>query len=106
MPWKWFDAGTANTGTPKHGSAIIIPHFGIMVWIGICSVKMISAPTENERTVTGMADYIEREAAYKTIMGEPPDAHYPQWYADKILSIHAADVAPVRYGQWNVEWDA
>lgn len=47
-----------------------------------------------------MAEYIEREAAYKTIMGEPPDAHYPQWYADKILSIHAADVAPVRHGKW------
>lgn len=47
-----------------------------------------------------MAEYIEREAAYKTIMGEPPDAHYPQWYADKILSIPVADVAPVRHGRW------
>ena len=47
-----------------------------------------------------MDEYIEREAAYKTIMGEPPDAHYPQWYADKILSIPVADVAPVRHGRW------
>ena len=28
-------------------------------------------------------------------MSEPPDAHYPQWYVDKIKSIPAADVAPV-----------
>ena len=47
-----------------------------------------------------MAEYIEREATYKTIMGEPPDAHYPQWYADKILSIPVADVAPVQNGRW------
>lgn len=50
-----------------------------------------------------MAEYIEREAAYKTIMSEPPDAHYPQWYADKIKAIPAADVATVRHGKW--EWD-
>lgn len=59
----------------------------------------ISVPTENERTVTGMDEYIEREAAYKTIMSEPPDAHYPKWYADKILAIPAADVAQVRHGR-------
>ena len=42
-----------------------------------------------------MAEYIERETAITTIMSEPPDAHYPQWYADKIKTIPAADVAPV-----------
>ena len=42
-----------------------------------------------------MAEYIEREAAIDAIMSEPPDAHYPQWYADKIKAIPAADVAPV-----------
>ena len=46
-----------------------------------------------------MDEYIEREAAYKTIMSEPPDAHYPKWYADKILAIPAADVAYVRHGR-------
>ena len=55
----------------------------------------ISAPTENERTVMGMAEYIEREAAIESIMGETPDAHYPQWYSDKIKAIPASDVAPV-----------
>lgn len=38
-------------------------------------------------------EYIEREAAIEAIMSEPPDAHYPQWYVDKIKSIPAADVA-------------
>lgn len=47
-----------------------------------------------------MAEYIEREAAIEAIMYEPPDAHYPQWYADKIKAIPSADVAPVRHGQW------
>ena len=42
-----------------------------------------------------MAEYIERETAITTIMSEPPDAHYPHWYADKIKAIPAADVAPV-----------
>ena len=44
--------------------------------------------------------YIEREAAIEVIMGEPPDSHYPQWYADKIKAIPASDVAPVRHGRW------
>lgn len=61
-----------------------------------------------------MAEYIDREAAIEAIMSEPPDAHYPQWYANKIKSIPAADVAPilradglkigelepVRHGRW------
>ena len=47
-----------------------------------------------------MDKYIEREAAIESIMSEPPDAHYPHWYADKIKAIPAADVAPVRHGRW------
>ena len=42
-----------------------------------------------------MAEYIDRESAIEAIMSEPPDAHYPQWYTEKIKSIPAADVAPV-----------
>ena len=48
-----------------------------------------------------MAEYIEREAAIETIMSEPPDAHYPQWYADKIKAIPSADVSPVLHGRMN-----
>ena len=44
--------------------------------------------------------YIEREAAIEVIMSDPPDAHYPQWYADKIKAISAADVSPIRHGRW------
>ena len=51
-------------------------------------------------TVAGMAEYIERESAIESIMSEPPDAHYPQWYADKIKAISAAGVAQVRHGRW------
>lgn len=47
-----------------------------------------------------MKEYIEREAAIDSIMSEPPDAHYPQWYADKIKAIPAADVSPARHGLW------
>ena len=47
-----------------------------------------------------MAEYIEREESIEAIMSETPDAHYPQWYADKIKDIPAADVAPVRHGRW------
>ena len=45
-------------------------------------------------------EFIEREAVIEVIMSEPPDAHYPQWYVDKIKSIPAADVAEVRHGRW------
>ena len=47
-----------------------------------------------------MDEYIEREAAIESIMSEPTDAHYPQWYADKIKAIPAAGVAKVRHGRW------
>lgn len=32
-------------------------------------------------------EYIERDAAIREILGEPPDAHYPSWYAGKIEEI-------------------
>ena len=41
-----------------------------------------------------MDDYIRREDAIHTIMGQPPDAHYPSWYAAQIKAITAADVVP------------
>ena len=53
-------------------------------------------------TVTGMVEYVEREAAIEAIVSEPTDAHYPQWYADKIKAIPAADVATVRHGRWEL----
>ena len=40
-------------------------------------------------------EYIEREAAIEAIMSDPPNAHYPSWYIDRIKTLSAADVAPV-----------
>ena len=45
-------------------------------------------------------EYIEREATIEAIMSDPPDAHYPSWYIDRIKTLSAADVAPVRHGRW------
>jgi hypothetical protein len=49
-----------------------------------------------------MADkeYIEREAAIKAILGQPPEPHYPEWYYRDIKEIPAADVAPVVHAEW------
>ena len=49
-----------------------------------------------------MDEYIEREAAIESIMSEPTDAHYPQWYADKIKAIPSTDVSKVRNGRCDV----
>lgn len=51
--------------------------------------------------LTEVADeYISKQDAIHTIMGQPPDAHYPSWYAAQIEDIHAADVVPVVRGEW------
>lgn len=47
-----------------------------------------------------MAEYIEKQAALDAILREPPDAHYPSWYAERIKALPAADVAPVVHGRW------
>ena len=61
---------------------------------------MDAASTSAERKMI-MDEYIERKAAIDAIISEPPDAHYPSWYADNIMSIPAADVAPVQHGRWD-----
>ena len=47
-----------------------------------------------------MAEYIEKQAALDAILREPPDAHYPSWYAERIKALPAADVVPVVHGKW------
>ena len=42
-----------------------------------------------------MNEYILKQDAIDTIMGQPPDAHYPSWYAAQIEELPPADVAPV-----------
>ena len=47
-----------------------------------------------------MHDYVSREEAIDAILAEPPEAHYPSWYAEIIRNLPAADVEPVRHGWW------
>ena len=42
-----------------------------------------------------MAEYIKKQVALDAILSEPPDAHYPSWYAERIKALPAADVVPV-----------
>lgn len=49
-----------------------------------------------------MADYISREAAINAVLSEPPEAHYPDWYAAILKDLPAADVEPVRHGEWRL----
>lgn len=74
----------------------------------------ISAPTENERTLMGMAEYIERKALREAF--DNADADIVEEYGDGdcdwgfgrknvlevINSVPAADVAPVRHGRWEL----
>lgn len=48
-----------------------------------------------------MDEYIKKETAYRAIMGERPEAREPSWFAELVLEIPAADVAPVQHGRWN-----
>ena len=50
-----------------------------------------------------MNEYILKQDAIDTIMGQPPDAHYPSWYASQIEELPPADVAPVVHGKWMKE---
>ena len=37
-----------------------------------------------------MMDLIDRQAAIDAIMGEPTDAHYPSWYAERLEQLPSA----------------
>lgn len=37
-----------------------------------------------------MSDLIDRQAAIDAIMGQPPEPHYPSWYAAQIEKLPAA----------------
>lgn len=44
--------------------------------------------------------YVPLDSVIDLIMGEPPDAHYPSWYADKIKSLSKSDLAFVSFSEW------
>ena len=68
--------------------------------------KIGSAITENERTVMGMAEYIEREKIreeYEKLTRSyvRNDPYIADWRFDEMVeSLPAADIAPVRHGRW------
>lgn len=37
-----------------------------------------------------MDDLISRQQAYNLIMGQPPEVHYPSWYAEQIMQMRPA----------------
>lgn len=55
-----------------------------------------------EKTVTEMAEYIEREVAIKELMNDAPEqvGYSREDAADCIRYMDTADVAPVRHGRW------
>jgi hypothetical protein len=48
-------------------------------------------------------EYIERKAAMKAILGQPPEPHYPEWYYRNIKELPAADVVEVVHGEWIIK---
>lgn len=68
-------------------------------------VMAIKALEDIERWRTWSHTYdnlISRQDAIDVIMGEPTDAHYPSWYADKIKSLPSVD-RPI--GEWIMHID-
>ena len=49
-------------------------------------------------------EYIEKQAAISEILGQPPEAHYPTWYAEQIKAIPPADVVSWAYLERYAEW--
>lgn len=47
-----------------------------------------------------MEKYINQIVAIDTILSNPPDAHYPSWFAEQIADLPAADVIEVVHGEW------
>ena len=48
-------------------------------------------------------DYISRQAAIDAIMGEPTDAHYPSWYAERLEQLPSAQQERIIYGNMSDE---
>jgi hypothetical protein len=42
-----------------------------------------------------MDDLISRQQAIDTIMGQPPEPHYPSWYAAQIEKLPPAQPEPL-----------
>ena len=47
-----------------------------------------------------MSDLISRQAAIDAIMGEPTDAHYPSWYAERLEQLPSAQPEQYEIGYY------
>lgn len=67
-------------------------------------------PTE-KRTETHACDSISRQATIEKILGQPPEPHYPSWYAEQIKELPPAtteqdwipvneEMPPLRHDVW------
>jgi hypothetical protein len=50
-----------------------------------------------KRTETHACDSISRQAAIEKILGQPPEPHYPSWYAEQIKELPPAEP---KTGKW------
>ena len=50
-----------------------------------------------------MSDLISRQAAIEAIMGEPTDAHYLSWYAERLEKLPSAQQERIIYGNMSDE---
>lgn len=50
-----------------------------------------------------MDDFISRQEAIDAILGEPPEAHYPSWYAEIIQALPAQEIILCKYCRWSRE---
>ena len=57
--------------------------------------EMFQRMINDAPTIEPDGDTISRRAAILAITGEPPEAHYPSWYAERIKSLPSATSAEV-----------
>ena len=53
---------------------------------GLTKQRIVTRSSKGSR----MNDLISRQAAIDAIMGEPTDAHYPSWYAERLEQLPSA----------------
>lgn len=62
--------------------------------------KAAADVNQNFKGVSNMERYINQIVAIDTVLENPPDAHYPSWFAAQIADLPAADVVEVVHGSW------
>ena len=74
---------------------------GISVGVALATGCVEKFSQENGGFSQGLVkDLISRKDAIDAIMSEPPDAHYPTWYADILWELPSAE--PRKKGKWIV----